>query len=230
MTEHISETDELFEVKSQFYIGNYQTAINEAQKLMISTPEVKIARDYFVYRSYIALKKFSVVMSEINSGSPAELQPLKMMAEYFSQPSKRASIVVKLDEEISGNLDVSNYVFLLVAATIYYNEASFETALKVLNQSDNLECRALILQTLLKMDRVDLAKKEAKTMQEIDDDAVITQLATAWLNLQLVNIHLLILWKKVMTNMKYFRVETSCRKLITLSKSWQTRIHQLPCY
>ena len=109
MTEHISETDELFEVKSQFYIGNYQTAINEAQKLMvspiltllqnnfvnfviffqISTPEVKIARDYFVYRSYIALKKFSVVMSEINSGSPAELQPLKMMAEYFSQPSKR---------------------------------------------------------------------------------------------------------------------------------------------
>jgi len=185
MTEHISETDELFEVKSQFYIGNYQTAINEAQKLMISTPEVKIARDYFVYRSYIALKKFSVVMSEINSGSPAELQPLKMMAEYFSQPSKRASIVVKLDEEISGNLDVSNYVFLLVAATIYYNEASFETALKVLNQSDNLECRALILQTLLKMDRVDLAKKEAKTMQEIDDDAVITQLATAWLNLQL---------------------------------------------
>lgn len=51
----------------------------------------------------------------------------------------RESIVLKLDEEISSILDVSNYVFLLVAATIYYNEASFETALKVLHQSDNLE-------------------------------------------------------------------------------------------
>ena len=51
--------------------------------------------------------------------------------------------------------------------------------------------RALILQTQLKMDRLDLAKKELKTMQEIDDDAVITQLASAWLNLQLVNIHFL---------------------------------------
>jgi len=185
MSEHQSDTDELFEVKSQFYIGNYQTAINEAQKLKLQSPELKIARDYFVYRSYIALKKFSVVMNEINSGSPIELQPLRMLAEYFSQPSKRESIVVKLDEEISGNVDASNYVFLLVAAIIYYNEASFETALKVLHQSDNLECRALILQTLLKMDRVDLAKKEVKNMQEIDDDAVITQLSSAWLNLQL---------------------------------------------
>merc|ERR1712136_78044 len=61
----------------------------------------------------------------------------------------------------------------------------FEIALKVLHQSDNLECRALILQTLLKMDRVDLAKKEVKNMQEIDDDAVIAQLSSAWLNLQL---------------------------------------------
>nr|CAG4647254.1 EOG090X0A8E [Megafenestra aurita]SVE92539.1 EOG090X0A8E [Megafenestra aurita] len=182
MPEQQGETDELFDVKTQFYIGNYQSAINEAQKLKLNSPVQKLERDAFVYRAYIALKKYTVVLNEIH-GAPPELQPLKQLAEYFSVPNKREAIVLKLDQQVSGNIDLNNYVFLLVAATIYYNECSYETALKILHQSDHLECRALMLQTQLKMDRVDLARKELKTMQEIDDDAVITQLASAWVNL-----------------------------------------------
>lgn len=183
MPEQHGETDELFEVKTQFYIGNYQSAINEAQKLKLNNPVLKLERDVFVYRAYIALKKYGVVINEIHGASPQELQPLKQLAEYFSQPTKRESIVLKLDQQVSGNLDVNNCVFLLVAASIYYNESSYETVLKVLHQSDHLECRALMLQTQLRMDRLDLAKKELKTMQEIDDDAILTQLASAWVNL-----------------------------------------------
>ncbi|KAK4023592.1 coatomer subunit epsilon isoform X2 [Daphnia magna] len=183
MPEQQGETDELFDVKTQFYIGNYQSAINEAQKLKLNNTLQKLERDVFVYRSYIALKKYGVVINEIHGASLEELQPLKQLAEYLSQPSKRESIVLKLDQQVCGNIDVNNHVFLLVAATIYYNESNYETALKVLHQSDNLECRALMLQAQLKMDRVDLAKKELKSMQEIDDDAILTQLASAWVNL-----------------------------------------------
>nr|CAG4652024.1 EOG090X0A8E [Triops cancriformis] len=183
MAPQTADTDELFDVKLNYYIGNYQHAINEAQKLKVATPELKLERDVFLFRAYIAQKKYGVVIDEVHGASPPELQILKSLAEYLSSPSKRDTVVNKLDQQISGNLDLSNNHLLLGIATIYFNDGNVESALKVLHQSENLECRALMLQTYLKMDRLDLARKELKSMQEKDDDAILTQLAQAWVNL-----------------------------------------------
>lgn len=56
--------------------------------LKLNSPVQKLERDAFVYRAYIALKKYTVVLNEIH-GAPPELQPLKQLAEYFSVPNKR---------------------------------------------------------------------------------------------------------------------------------------------
>lgn len=174
--------DELFDVKNSYYIGSYQHCINEAQKLKPTSPEVQLERDIFVYRAYIAQKKYRVVLDEIRASSPAQLRPLKTLAEYFSNPAKRDAIISSLDEQMMSNVDVTNHIFIIVAATVYNNERSYESALRILHQDDSLESCAMNVQTYLLSNRLDLARKELKSMQEKDEDATLSQLAQAWVN------------------------------------------------
>lgn len=155
--------------------------------------DVAVERDVFLYRSYLALRKFGIVRDEITASSPKLLQPLKILASYLSSGSSthRAQISADLEAELagSGSVDASNTTHLLTAATVFAQEGNYEAALRTLHcaPSDHLEAMALRLTTLLKMDRVDLATKELKSMQDKDDDATLTQLAQAWVNMGVVS-------------------------------------------
>lgn len=177
------EPDELFELRSAFYIGNFGQCINEAQKLKVTNPDLMLEKDVFMYRAYIAQRKYGVVMDEVHGALPAEVQAVKMLAEYMAFPEKRDKILLSLDQKMANNFNASDVTLLVVAATIYSHEQNYDAALRILHQSNTLACSALTLQIYLKIDRLDLAKKELKKMQDIDDDASLTQLATAWFNI-----------------------------------------------
>uniref|UniRef100_A0A1A8KKV7 Coatomer subunit epsilon n=1 Tax=Nothobranchius kuhntae TaxID=321403 RepID=A0A1A8KKV7_NOTKU len=177
------DVDELFDVKNAYYIGSYQQCINEAQKVKPSSPEKDIERDMFLYRAYIAQRKYAVVLDDIKASSPPELQAVRMFAEYLSNESKRDVIVADLDKKMSKSVDAANTTFLLMAASIYHHETNSDAALRTLHQGESLECMAMTIQVLLSLDRVDLARKELKKIQEQDEDATLTQLATAWVNI-----------------------------------------------
>ncbi|XP_066064642.1 coatomer subunit epsilon isoform X2 [Chamaea fasciata] len=179
------EADELFDLRNNFYIGAFQAAINEAQRAKPSGPQREVERDVFLYRAYIAQRKFGVVLDEIKANASPELQAVRMFAEYLAKDNQRDSIVAELDKKMSKSLDVTNCTFLLMAASIYCHDQNPEAALRALHQGDSLECLAMMIQILLKLDRLDLARKELKKMQEQDEDATLTQLATAWVNLSL---------------------------------------------
>uniref|UniRef100_G3V8Q1 Coatomer subunit epsilon n=1 Tax=Rattus norvegicus TaxID=10116 RepID=G3V8Q1_RAT len=159
------EVDELFDVKNAFYIGSYQQCINEAQRVKLSSPEREVERDVFLYRAYLAQRKYGVVLDEIKPSSAPELQAVRMFAEYLASENRRDSIVLELDREMSRSVDVTNTTFLLMAASIYFHDQNPDAALRTLHQGDGLEW------------------KELKRMQEQDEDATLTQLATAWVNL-----------------------------------------------
>ncbi|RWS24895.1 coatomer subunit epsilon-like protein [Leptotrombidium deliense] len=177
----MADNDATFEMRNAFYIGNYQHCITEAQK--VKTPSVE--KDALMYRSYIALKKYGVVLDEINDRKGQPLMFIRMVADYLSGDSSRKSKIYQdLDGKLS-SVETSEHIPLLAAASIHYYESNYDAALRILHSSDNLECMAMSLQIYLKLDRIDFAKKELKKMQDKDEDATITQLALGWLNLAL---------------------------------------------
>jgi len=196
-----NEVDELFEVKTYFYIGAYQQCLNEINKIKITG----LKKDCYMWRAYIAQRKYRVVLDGISSSNtqPICLPAIRKVAEYFTVSSsleKRNAIIKYFDDDLTNILNqtdsdeqdadkiYANIVWRLSAATVYYNEALYENALHVLYTAasiwNDLECLAMQLQCFLKINRLDLARKSLSKMQDKDDDATLTQLATAWINIE----------------------------------------------
>jgi coatomer protein complex subunit epsilon len=173
-------SDILFELRNYFLLGNYQGAINEGNNITPRNERERTDRDIYVYRSYIAQGNYQIVLDEIDDSAPAALQAVKLLATYLSSENNRDIALVTMKQWMSDGIAAGNHILQLVAGTIYYHEQNYEEALKCLHQSNSLEGLALLIQTLLKLDRPELAEKELKAMCQMDEDATITQLATAW--------------------------------------------------
>jgi len=178
--------DELFEIRTAFYLGNYNQCIYESNKLKPSSAEKQLERDVFMYRAYMAQRKFGVVLDEIKADAARELVAVRALAEFLAAPSeKREALAAAADQKLTAGVD--DVIGPLMAANIHFYHGNHEGALRCLNSAGSskeaLEAMALSIQILLSIDRVDLAKKELKKMQDSDDDAILTQLALAWFHL-----------------------------------------------
>ncbi|XP_022248146.1 coatomer subunit epsilon-like isoform X2 [Limulus polyphemus] len=166
MSANQTKPDQLFDIANSFYIGNFQQCINEAQKTKVPSPEQRVEKDIFMYRAYIAQRKYGVVLDEIHPALAQELQDIRLLAEYLaSDRAKKDKIVKEMDQKMTKSVDATNTTLLLIAATVYCHEENYDAALRVLQQTETLEW------------------KELKRIQEKDDDATLSQLAQAWLNL-----------------------------------------------
>ncbi|KAM7505736.1 hypothetical protein LguiB_004640 [Lonicera macranthoides] len=174
--------DLLFTLRNNFYLGAFQAAINNSDVPNLSE-EDSIERDSLVYRSYIALGSYQLVINEIDSSAATPLQAVKLLASYLSSPDNKETAISSLHEWLGDPAIGNNPILRLIAGIIFMHEQDYNEALKYTNVGGTMELHALNAQIFLKMHRADYAEKQLRIMQQIDEDHTLTQLANAWINL-----------------------------------------------
>lgn len=61
----MSEPDDLFTLRNHYWLGSYQLAIAEGSGLGRLPEALRVERDEFIYRSYLALGQYSIVLGEV---------------------------------------------------------------------------------------------------------------------------------------------------------------------
>ncbi|KAL0363703.1 UNVERIFIED_CONTAM: Coatomer subunit epsilon-1 [Sesamum calycinum] len=173
--------DPLFGLRNNFYLGAYQAAINNSEIPNLS-PDDAVERDSLVYRSYIALGSYQLVINEIDSSAATTLQAVKLLALYLSGPENKEMAISSLHEWLADPAIANNPSLRLIAGTIFLHEQDYNEALKHTNAGGTMELHALNVQIFLKMHRSDYAENKLGSCR-IDEDHTLTQLANAWLNL-----------------------------------------------
>ncbi|TYJ46194.1 hypothetical protein E1A91_A02G104400v1 [Gossypium mustelinum] len=174
--------DHLFHLRNNFYLGSFQAAINNSDLPNLS-PDDAVERDCLVYRSYIALGSYQLVINEIDSAATTPLQAVKLLALYLSNPHDKESTIASLKEWLADPAIGSNAILRLIAGIVFMHEEDYIEALKHTNAGGTMELHALNVQIFIKMHRSDYAERQLRVMQQIDEDHTLTQLANAWLNL-----------------------------------------------
>lgn len=154
--------DELFSLRTQYYIGNYQAAIQEASYVSADSlnDDGKTELAFYLGLAKVAAKED---LDDVDLEGSPELEAIASFAngtKIAQAPSKRALYVKTLQ---------------------LVNLGDFSDALKGLAHADgDLELLSLRVQIYLKIDRADLAQKDVAQMMALDDDHTLSQMSQAY--------------------------------------------------
>lgn len=136
-----------------------------------------------MYRAYLATNRYRVVLEEVSSTS-GDLVAVRIFADYLLNKNKFVDLIEIFEKKINNDEEV-HVVWRVIASIMYIHENQFEEALRILNGTNDLECQAIQVYILLRINRLDLAKKILAAMTEKNEDDTLTQLSQAWFNLEL---------------------------------------------
>ena len=138
-----------------------------------------------IYRSYIAQGQYDIVQDEIKDDAQTALQAVKLLATYKSKPDMKDMVLMTIKEWLADSSTANNPVLQTVAGIIYLELGELEEAARVVHAGTTLEMVSLQVQIYLRMSRVEVAQKSLALMSRMEDDATLTQLTGAWVNMAL---------------------------------------------
>lgn len=142
-------------------------------------------KEEFVYRSYLALGQYNVILGEVGEASASvPLRAVRMLATFLSNPKGNKEAVFAQMVEMNKDPSVSsNATLQLISAILYIHDDNVKDAMRCIYKTSSMEQHALLVQLYLRVDRLDLATRQHKVMKGIDEDSVLTAVAGAWVNL-----------------------------------------------
>lgn len=169
----MSEPDELYTLRAQFWLGHYQMALDEAKAMARRplSPALKEERDFFLARSQLALGL------EVSDTSTPALQAVQLLSAMASSAEKEATLD-SIKQLVASHPSPTTH---LIAAQACVASDQLAPALALLQQSTTmLEPSLLVLQIYLKLDRLDLAQQQLDQMKQQDEDSILVQLASVY--------------------------------------------------
>ena len=168
-----------------------------------------------IYRSYIAQGQYDIVQDEIKDDAQTALQAVKLLATYKSKPDMKDMVLMTIKEWLADASTANNPVLQTVAGIIYLELGELEEAARVVHAGTTLEMVSLQVQIYLRMARVEVAQKSLALMSRMEDDATLTQLTGAWVNMALGGEKVQEAFYTFQVYFFYFR---QCRKRFTHSR------------
>lgn len=169
-------------------------AINEANTNLSRVKDSNLLKEKeeLVYRSYLALGQYNIILDEIKDTPSTSygLKGIKLLATYLSNPSSKDAVISTVNDllleantAITATGNSSLNTLAIISSILHMHDDNVKEAMKCVHKAANMEQHALLVQLYIRIDRTDLALKQVKTMKSIDEDNVLTMLASAWVNL-----------------------------------------------
>jgi len=183
----MSEPDELYTLRAQYWLGHYSLCLDEAKSIarLPMAPNLKIEREEFVLRSYLALGEFEKVLQlpTQNEDHPG-IKAIKLRAKYdapSTPESTKTDILSTFQQLLADPSSASSTTLQLMSSQIYLNHGDMtKEALECVHMGSTMEHLAMIAQIYISIDRLDLANQQLNLMKQADEEAILTQLCAVY--------------------------------------------------